>query len=221
MFNVCPNCGQHSEEKRIDPSGPFAICPFCGHHHRFLRQPLFVLTGASAAGKTTVCLALQAALPGCVVMESDILWLPEFDTPEDDYRAFRNTWLRVAKNIGQAGRPVVLCGTAVPGQYESCPERRYFAAIHYLALVCDDEELVRRLEARPQWRECSDPQFIQNMLTFNRWLMANSDLTEPPMTLLDTTHLSIEQSVERTAHWVLEHLADLDTGEHFSRTIDV
>jgi hypothetical protein len=180
-----------------------------------------VLTGASAVGKTTICLSLQSALRGCVVMESDILWRPEFNKPEDDYRAFRNTWLRVAKNIGQAGRPVVLCGTAVPGQYESCPERRYFAGIHYLALVCDDEELVRRLEARPRWRECSDPQFIRNMLTFNRWLVANSDLTEPPMTLLDTTHLSIEQSVERTAHWVLEHLADLDTGEHFSCTIDV
>jgi hypothetical protein len=32
----------------------------------------------------------------------------------------------------------VLCGSAVPEQYEHCPERRYFTTIHTLALVCDD-----------------------------------------------------------------------------------
>jgi hypothetical protein len=126
MFNTCPGCGQYSVEKTIDPAGPFAVCPFCGHRHRFLQLPLFVVTGASATGKTTVCLALQSSLPECVVLECDVLWRPEFADPENDYRAFRDVWLRLAKNIGQAGRPVVLCGSAIPAQYEPCPERRYF-----------------------------------------------------------------------------------------------
>ncbi len=58
MFNVCPQCGQYSDEKTIDPQRPFAICPFCHHPHRFVQLPLFVVTGASGAGKSTIGLNL-------------------------------------------------------------------------------------------------------------------------------------------------------------------
>src|SRR6266496_6638262 len=68
---------------------------------------------------------------------SDILWGAVPATPANNYSDYRNMWLRVAKNIGQAGRPVVLCGTAIPEQFETCPERRYFSTLHYLAMVCD------------------------------------------------------------------------------------
>lgn len=152
MFNVCPRCGEYSDEKSIDPSGPFAICPYCDHHHRFVRLPLFVVTGASGTGKSSAALRLATEMQDYVCMESDVLWRPEFDTPDDGYRTFRNLWLRIAKNIGQAGRPVVLIGGGAPEQFESCPERRYFSELHYLALVCDEAVLASRLTARPGWR---------------------------------------------------------------------
>jgi len=120
VFNVCPQCGEYSVEKTIDPSGPFAICPFCHYAHPFLQQPLLIITGPSGVGKTTICLKLVPLLKECVVMESDILWGAFPATPENNYRDYRNMWLRIAKNIGQAGRPVVLCGTALPEQFEQC-----------------------------------------------------------------------------------------------------
>lgn len=202
MFNVCPNCGVYSEEKPIDPRGPFAICPNCGYAHRFVQLPLFILTGASASGKSTICLELTAETSECVNLECDIFWRAEFDTPEDNYRGFRNLCLRVAKNIGQSGRPVLLCGSAIPEQYESCPERRYFTQTHYLALVSTEEELIQRLQNRPSWRDSSAPGFIEKMLEFNRWLTENALSTQPPMTVLDTTHLSVGQTVERVADWI-------------------
>ena len=88
----------------------------------------------------------------CVFLENDIFWRAEFVTPEDNYYSFRNLCLRTAKSISQAGRPVVLCGSAIPEQYEACAERRYFAEIHCLALVCDDQVLAKRLRDRPGWR---------------------------------------------------------------------
>jgi hypothetical protein len=73
-------------------------------------------------------------------------------------------WLRLAKNISQVGQPMVLfgAGVGVPANLEECVERRYFAVIHYLALVCDDAVLEqrqpgrnrrsrRRLDWRPAW----------------------------------------------------------------------
>jgi hypothetical protein len=95
MFNVCPGCDEYSVEKLIDPAGPFAICPYCGHQHRFIQLPLFVLTGASGIGKSTLCLELTAKVSKCVVLESDILWRTEFATPDDNYHDYRNLWLRV------------------------------------------------------------------------------------------------------------------------------
>jgi hypothetical protein len=202
MFNVCPECGQYSEEKAIDATGPAAICPFCGYGHPFRRLPLFVLTGASGTGKTAVCLRLPSVLPECVALECDILWRREFVQEKDDYRAFRNTWLRMAKNVAQAGRPVLLSGSATPGQYEACPERRYFTESHYLALVCDENELRRRLEARPPWRGSSDGRTIERMLAFNRWFMDNAGETAPSMSLLDTTDLGVVDAVQQVAAWV-------------------
>jgi predicted ABC-type ATPase len=195
VFNVCPSCGKYAVEKSIDTTGPFAVCPHCHYAHPFLQQPLFIISGASGTGKTTVCLSLISMLNECVVLEQDILWGMVPATPEDNYRSFRNVWLRIAKNIGQAGRPVVLCGTALPDQFEECPERRYFSTLYYLTLVCDDDLLVERLQRRPKWRQTHTPEFPDDMVQFNRWLKANAHITRPPMTLYDTSHQNIDETV--------------------------
>jgi len=202
MFDVCPACGLYSVEKEIDPSGPFAICPDCGHKQPFLRLPLFIVTGPSGAGKSTTCLALLGKLPECVTLECDILWRPEFDTPSDNYAGYRDTWLRMAMNINQSGRPAVLFCSGVPDQYENRPGRRYFSAIDYLALVCDDDLLVERLKSRPAWRKSASEAFIENMLRYNRWLKENAANTQPPISLLDTGKESVEQSAEGIIKWV-------------------
>ena len=141
MFNVCETCGTYHADKEIDPAGPWAICPECGHRHAFLRLPFLCLTGASGTGKTAVALCLAREASEAVVLGSDILWRAEFDSPETDWHECRNLWLRICKNMAQAGRPVLLCGSASPGQFESCVEARYFSGIHYLALVCEDRAL--------------------------------------------------------------------------------
>ncbi len=206
MFNICPRCGKYAVEKQIDPSGPFALCPFCDHPYRFRQLPLFIITGASGTGKSTVCLSLAASLPACVCLESDILWREEFATPADDFRAYRDLWLRVAKNINQSGRPVALFGSAVPNQFESCPERRYFSDLHYLAFVCDDALLAARLRERPSWRQSGRSGEIERMIGFNRWIEEHAAETEPPMSLLDTSDLTLEESTDCTSRWISERL---------------
>ena len=74
-----------------------------------------MVTGASGAGKTAVCQTLAPRSEAAVVLEMDILLGHVRAEPEDVYRSYKSTWLRVAMNVGQAGRPVVLCGTVEPG----------------------------------------------------------------------------------------------------------
>jgi hypothetical protein len=216
MLNVCPECGLYAAGKRVVVrvgADALAVCPHCGYGHPFRWLPLFVVTGASGAGKTAVCLELVSCqlrgelwVPDCVYLEQDILWRDEFAKPEDGYRGFRDLWLRVAKNVGQAGRPVVLCGSAAPEQYEACPERRYFAAIHYLALVCDDQVLRERLETRPSWRRSGHSEFLDRMTNFNTWLRENAAVTEPNTPLLDTTALSVQASAKKVGSWIQARL---------------
>jgi hypothetical protein len=202
VFNVCWACGAYTETKEIDPGGPFAVCPRCGHHHPFRRLPLFVVTGASGAGKTAVCQTLSPRTEAAVVLEMDILWGHVRADPEDDYRSYKGTWLRVAMNVGQAGRPVVLCGTVEPGSLEGLTEARYFAAIHYLALVCTDDELARRLHARPAWRQAGGDEFVARMVAFNRSLRTG------PTTAIDTTGSSVEETSAHVAAWVRGRLPE-------------
>jgi 2-phosphoglycerate kinase len=202
MFNVCPNCGEYSADRAIEPEGAYVTCASCGFRHKFVRLPLFIVTGASGVGKSTVCLELAAKMKDVVVLESDILWRAEFDHPETNYREYREIWLRVCKNISQAGRPVVLCGVALPKQFEQCIERRYFSKLHYLALICNDQLFASRLRTRPTRRGPLPDEHIKGQVRFNRWLANNAQNTEPPMTLLDTSEISVDETVERVERWI-------------------
>ena len=202
MMNVCANCGQYHADKIIDPSGPFAICPECGYKHSFKQLPLLMVSGASGSGKTTICQKLLGRCDQVVLMESDILWRPEFNTPETRYRDFFEPWLRIAKNISQSGRPVVLfgAGTGVPENIEHLIERRYFSSVRYLELVCSDEALTGRLLSRPEWRSTTEPAFITAQIEFNHWFKNYSG--KPPVTLIDTTDAPIEETTNKVLEWI-------------------
>ncbi len=191
-------------DKEIDPTGHFAVCPECGYKQPFLRLPLLVVSGASGSGKTAVCQALLNHVAEAVLLDSDILWMPEFNKPETKYHEFFETWLRVCKNISQSGRPVVLfgAGVGVPENLEKCIERRYFSAIHFLALVCTDKVLAERLKRRPPWRGTRDAAFIAENQCFNRWFKSYDG--EPLIQLLDTTTAPIEQTAQMVHAWIKE-----------------
>jgi broad-specificity NMP kinase len=209
MWNVCWQCGQYRVDKIIELAGPVAICPECGHPHPFRQLPLLLVSGASGTGKSTVCQALLGQLPSVVLLDSDILWRPEFDTPGDQYGAFFETWLRLCKNIGQAGRPVVLfgAGVGVPANLDACVERRYFGALHYLALTCDEADLRQRLQQRPAWRKSHEADFVAQQLQFNQWFKLRARHSEPAMALIDTSALSITETVGQVINWIASHTA--------------
>jgi hypothetical protein len=204
MMNICFNCGEYRADKVIDPEGPYATCPLCGFKHRFLRLPLLLVGGPSGTGKTAIYQKLVGTMDRVVLLDHDILWRSEFNTPESHYRDFFETWLRICNNVSQAGRPVVLfgTGTCVPENLEPCVERRYFSDLHYLGLVCDEDILTERLRSRPKWRKCSDPPFIASQMEFNQWLKGNADTVEPRIELLDTSRTSVEEASEGVASWI-------------------
>lgn len=163
------------------------------------KQQLFIITGASGVGKSTMCRILFQNESKYIVMESDILWNRIYDTPDDDYRAYRELWMKICKNISQIGMPVVLCGCAIPKQFELCDERKNFTDIHYLAVVCDDAVLERRMR---EGRGISDPNHLKSSLDFNSWLRNNANKTSPEIYLLDTSGQSPAQAAAMADRWI-------------------
>ncbi len=220
MLNTCAQCGAYHPDKEIGPGlngnapngdalmnrDALAICPVCGYRHPFVRLPLLFVTGASGTGKTTVCRALTGKISHAVLLDIDILWSPYYNQPEAGYRDFFETWLRMCKNIAQSGRPVVLfgSGTGVPHNMEPRIERRYIGETHYLALVCDDMVQEARLWARPN--DGGGAENIRDQVNFNRWFKEKGPLETPPVELLDTTHVPLEETGEQVKNWIEQKL---------------
>jgi hypothetical protein len=204
MFNVCTACGLPLVEPEFDEAGR-VVCPTSGDRRAFRRLPLLMVGGPAGAGKSTVAATLLGELTEAVVIETDLLWRKEFNTPEDGYNDYFRLWLRLAAHISQSGRPAALFGAGfcVPHSVEPLPERRLFSAVHYLGLVCDDEVLAARLRARPSWRNTTD-EFIGEHVKFNHWLKEHADSTEPPVTLLETTRAAVSATAALVASWVRE-----------------
>jgi broad-specificity NMP kinase len=203
MINVCTACGLSHVEPELSAAGDF-VCSSCGERRRELKRlPLLLVGGPAGAGKSTACALLSGELSEAVLIESDILWRREFNTPEDGYNEYFRLWLRLAANITQSGRPVALFGAgfAVPHNVEHLHERALFSVVHYLGLTCEDETLKARLRARPSWRNTTD-ELIDEHVKFNHWLRENASKTSPQVTLIDTTDDSPAETAARVAAWI-------------------
>ena len=163
-------------------------------------QSLLLVGGAAGAGKSTVREALLGAVTGVVLLESDVLWRPEY---EQDHTGFRRLWLRLAADISRSGYPVALFGAgfAVPHNIEPLVERAAFGAVHYLALTCDEAVLAERIRARRAPRR-TDDDHVREHVDFNRWLRAHAERETPPATLVDTTRMGVEETVASVAAWI-------------------
>ena len=163
-------------------------------------RPLFLVGGPAGAGKSTVRTVLLGTIDEVVAMESDLLWRSEY---ERDNEGFRRLWLRIAAEIGLSGLPVVIFGAgfAVPHNVEPLPERAAFSSVHYLAVTCDDDTLAKRIRARKPPRRTDDAH-VKEHVDFNGWLRANARSAVPPVTLVDTTHSTIDETTATVAAWI-------------------
>src|SRR3954447_19653719 len=124
MTIVCHACGAYMQPF-VNIAGQLIRCPQCEHIEPMRILPLFIVTGASGAGKTAVVSELRRLLPDWDIFETDVLH-------GADWQQQRNRWLRVAPSIAQSGRHTILCGTMLPADIDLCDHRPFFSQVCYL-----------------------------------------------------------------------------------------
>ena len=209
MINTCPRCGLYRDDKTVDVRGQFVTCPECSHEQPFKILPLFIVGGPSGAGKSTVLLELLSRELAVVALEADQLWFLCFGFEEAGLPDFHDTWLRLAKNVNQCGRPCALfsAGAVIPHDIEPRVERRYFSAVHYLAIVADDQTLRNRLLQRPAWRGTASEEFIAGQFDFSHWLQTSQEAADYGITVIDTTSASVSETADEIEKWFERCLA--------------
>jgi hypothetical protein len=200
---ICPACGDPTTGADVDPVQRVLRCDRCGAASRFeLLPPLLFVTGASGAGKTTLYEQLRGNVRDALMIDQDLLWSvsPAHDDPASGYRQFRGLVLHLAERLARNGYPVVVEGSCLPEQYEVLGERWYFSKTAYLAVVCSDAELERRLRVRRPWQQSASR--IDEMVAFNRELRERGRGPAPQLTVLDTTDRAVGECAAELHAWI-------------------
>jgi len=184
-------CGPAAVVDR-DPAAPVLRCARCGDAQRVPALPLFVVTGPSGAGKTTVTGPLRRLLPDCAVFDADLT----LHIAALGWETWRDTWLRLVYGEALNGRVTVLCGSSLPAQLDALPARKLLGPIHFCTLDCPDDVLAARLRARPSWRHSSSETVIAEHQRFAGWLRTH---IQP---CFDTSVSTPDEVAEHIAAWV-------------------
>jgi len=196
----CYQCGSYAvkRSKLIDSIGYFA-CTVCGYQWRPITVlPLFIVTGASGAGKSAIIEPLQHLLTEYGVFDKDQMWARDWDMAY-------NNFFRIASALAQGNKKTVIVGTIIPEHLEGLADRDLVGDIFYINLHTDDRTRRTRLNSRRKWG-LPDEEFIQEHARFAVWLLTNAE-TEfgHPMTTIDTTSIAPEEVAEQVARWIKMH----------------
>jgi predicted kinase/ribosomal protein S27AE len=187
----CMHCGPGTTLD-ADPGTHRLRCPRCGAESWLPALPLFVVTGASGTGKSTITGPLRDLLPGCLILETDVI----LHVAALGWDTWRNTWLQLVHAAALGGQVTVLTGTLTPGQLERLPARKLIGPIHFALLDCPDDLLAGRLRARQAGRASSTEAKIIEYQRFAAWLR------ERITPVFDTSTASAQEIAGQVASWV-------------------
>jgi broad-specificity NMP kinase len=169
------------------------------------KSPLFIVTGASGVGKTTVMKELRRIMPDFDVFGTDMF--PK-TTAKIDYQDKKNILLRFAYAVLQSRRGTIICGTFMPWEVEKCDDFNKFSEVCFINLHCDDTTRNNRLRNR-QGNTWTD-EMLKNHEEFAQWLLDNAETAyNPPMPTIDTTSNSPSQVADQIKRYVMTKWKDV------------
>lgn len=159
-----------------------------------MNLPLFVVTGCSGSGKSTIAQEIGKLMREYAVFDMDLLVI------NNDYRTASLHWLNISGWISTYLQKHTILFGNVPNPYnlniEGMPTP--FANIHYLHLYCSSEVRIKRLLERG-W----PPEKISEELYFADFVYTQSKSSSPPIPIVDTSLLSVADATLTIYRWIV------------------
>ena len=196
---------------------------------------LFLLFGASAAGKTFALKPLQDRVPDLAIHDFDEIGVPRRADTAWRHRA-NEEWVRRALDYQTAGTDLLLAGQTPFGELLATPSAPLLDAISACLIDCDDDTRVARIRSRgPEWvvqstgdvrdhlnwaewmrRHASDPTWrtdvirdsaTESEMDWMRWSDWTADDPRWRVHVLDTSSLPVDQVANELAEWIAKERA--------------
>jgi len=191
----CPECDAFA----LSGCTNTLICTACNAQIEANFLPLFLISGASGTGKSTLVCHLRPLLPDCVVVGGDLL----VDVTNRDHQSFLGRWLRIAYAAAQSGHPIVIAGVIEKTELDAHVDRSLVGRIHVIGLHTSEEVRVARLQARPRWAKHSAEKRaakIAEHVNFAKRVAEDAEL------LVDTTENTVENIAQEVAAWIQQRV---------------
>lgn len=183
----------------------------------------FLVTGAAAAGKSTVIANLSSRLENLVCHDGDERKVT------DEYTRCQQLeeWIQFALNYQQEGRDFLLASHSPLGELLACPSARKLAGIAACLLDCNDPDRIQRMRKRgidPRWPPTQDvlnwaswhrmhawdSQWEQHVIiengppehSYNSWIHWKQTDERWRVSIINTTGREIEWVLDQVAGWV-------------------
>jgi hypothetical protein len=183
---------------------------------------LFVITGASGAGKSACLPGLRATLPSIDWRDFDDFGVPS-PCPREWRARTTERWLQIALHNQERGKDTGLVGGAIMGEILACPSAPQVDS-RFALLDCHDVVRLDRLRMRgthgatqemlswaawqrvhavdPQWRQDVICRAELNDMRWERWTGWRRGDPRWSVYVIDTTELRIDEVVARISAWV-------------------
>jgi gluconate kinase len=127
--------------------GDVLRCPQCAAERPFVRPPLLIVTGTAGIGKSTLCARLAGTISGAVLLDADVFAADMVSVvpPNQDYRAFWRSMMRLAHELAQNNVVVVYFSVMLPEQVlVNSDVLSFFDSVRFLCLTCAPDVLRAR-----------------------------------------------------------------------------
>ena len=163
---------------------------------------LVILSAACGVGKTTIKDELKARgkLADFACIDTDEVDINWWDYGIENKIKFNDDCLTEA--VRQANGKNLLFSTCLNpidfyGEVTVPPE---ITSTFFIAMTCSDEEITKRLKARPAERMCGDDEFISGQIEYINWFRKNKGKFQ---LYIDNTDMTISSTAEKIEDFII------------------
>lgn len=163
---------------------------------------LICLCAACGVGKSTIkdYINEHNLLPDCVAVDTDEVGLNWWDyaNTENPDKYITDTIARADEIAGDKNLLFVSCLNPVKF-YDIIDIPKDFSETYLIGMTCSDEEIIKRLKARPSERMCGSDEFIEGQLEYNEWFRGQKGKMQ---FYIDNTGVSVAETAEKIAEYI-------------------